>query len=223
MSSILLLEDDEELGEALRIYLQKAEYEIRLAGNCRSAEIFLTEYVPDIVIADIMVKDGSGLEFGKMVIEKLQIPVVFLTAKDDESDILKGYEAGCEEYVTKPLSPRILEKKIATILKRQKDNQNIMCYKKLKIDYDKRRVWHGEEEVHLTSREWKILELLAKNQGKIVTKEVILEQVWDIDENFVDTHAVTVVINRLRKKIENNMTEPVYIRNVFGVGYTFGE
>ena len=109
MSSILLLEDDEELGEALRIYLQKAGYEIRLAGNCRSAEIFLTEYVPDIVIADIMVTDGSGLEFGKMVIEKLQIPVVFLTAKDDESDILKGYEAGCEEYVTKPLSPRILE------------------------------------------------------------------------------------------------------------------
>lgn len=223
MSSILLLEDDEELGEALRIYLQKAGYEIRLAGNCRSAEIFLTEYVPDIVIADIMVTDGSGLEFGKMVIEKSQIPVVFLTAKDDESDILKGYEAGCEEYVTKPLSPRILEKKIATILKRQKDNHNTMCYKKLKIDYDKKRVWHGEEEVHLTSREWKILELLAKNQGKIVTKEVILEQVWDIDENFVDTHAVTVVINRLRKKIENNMTEPVYIRNVFGVGYTFGE
>ncbi len=223
MSSILLLEDDEELGEALRIYLQKAGYEIRLAGNCRSAEIFLTEYVPDIVIADIMVTDGSGLEFGKMVIEKSQIPVVFLTAKDDENDILKGYEAGCEEYVTKPLSPRILEKKIATILKRQKDNPNIMCYKKLKIDYDKRRVWHGEEEVHLTSREWKILELLAKNQGKIVTKEVILEQVWDIDENFVDTHAVTVVINRLRKKIENNMTESVYIRNVFGVGYTFGE
>ena len=87
MSSILLLEDDEELGEALRIYLQKAGYEIRRAGNCRSAEIFLTEYVPDIVIADIMVKDGSGLEFGKMVIEKSQIPVVFLTAKDDESDI----------------------------------------------------------------------------------------------------------------------------------------
>ena len=91
------------------------------------------------------------------------------------------------------------------------------------LKHDKRRVWHGEEEVHLTSREWKILELLEKNQGKIVTKEVILEQVWDIDENFVDTHAVTVVINRLRKKIENNMTEPVYIRNVFGVGYTFGE
>lgn len=222
MSSILLLEDDEGLGEALRIYLQKAGYEVRLAGNCRSAENFLTECVPDIVIADIMVTDGSGLEFGKTVIEKSQIPVVFLTAKDDESDILKGYEAGCEEYVTKPLSPRILEKKIATILKRQKDNPNIMCYKKLKIDYDKKRVWHGEE-VHLTSREWKILELLAKNQGKIVTKEVILEQVWDVDENFVDAHAVTVVINRLRKKIEKDMADPVYIRNVFGVGYTFGE
>ena len=84
-------------------------------------------------------------------------------------------------------------------------------------------MWHGEEEVHLTSREWKILELLAKNQGKIVTKEVILEQVWDVDENFVDAHAVTVVINRLRKKIEKDMADPVYIRNVFGVGYTFGE
>ena len=104
----------------------------------------------------------------------------------------------------------------------QKKNLYIM-HNNIVLKYDKKRVWHCEEEVHLTSREWKILELLAKNQGKIVTKEVILEQVWDIDENFVDTHAVTVVINRLRKKIENNMTEPVYIRNVFGVGYTFGE
>ena len=95
MSNILLLEDDEELGEALRIYLQKAGYEVRVAGNCLSAENFLTDCVPDIVIADIMVTDGSGLEFGKTVIEKSQIPVVFLTAKDDESDILKGYEAGC--------------------------------------------------------------------------------------------------------------------------------
>lgn len=152
-----------------------------------------------------------------------KVPVVFLTAKDDEEDVLKGYDIGCEEYITKPISPKILQKKIEAILKRNMMDKTIFNYKNIKIDYEKQRVWRSEEEIRLTLKEWKILEVLTRNRGKIITKEVLLQKIWDIDENFVDQHVVTVVINRLRKKIEPNMKEPIYIKNIFGIGYTFGE
>lgn len=93
----------------------------------------------------------------------------------------------------------------------------------MRIDYDKNRVWCDSEEIKLTAKEWKILSLLSMNKGKIITQEILLEKVWDLEGNFVDKHAVTVTINRLRKKIEKNASEPVYIKNVFGIGYTFGE
>lgn len=98
-----------------------------------------------------------------------------------------------------------------------------MEYKGLRIDFDKRKVWTWDEEIKLTVKEWEVLSVLAVNRGKVVTKEILLEKIWDADHNFVDNHALTVVINRLRKKVEENPSLPVFIKNVFGVGYTFGE
>lgn len=135
---------------------------------------------------------------------------------------MEGYEAGCQEYVTKPVSPKVLLKKVEVILKRNRSG-NIMEYKDLRIDFDKRKVWNCDKEIKLTIKEWKVLAILAASRGNIVTKEMLLEKIWDADNNFVDDHALTVVINRLRKKIESAPSSPVYVKNVFGVGYTFGE
>ena len=107
-------------------------------------------------------------------------------------------------------------------IKRNTDSEAILYYKDLKIDYEKKRVWLKEKEIKLTQKEWKLLELLSRNKGRIITKDVLLNQVWDIDGKYVEEHAVTVSINRLRKKIEKN-TEYIYIKNIFGLGYTFGE
>lgn len=222
MTTLLIIEDDIDMNNALCIYFEKEQYKVYQAFNSIEAEQHIKKNDIDIIVADIGLPGESGLHFVQRLSSNKKLPVVFLTAKDEEEDILKGYDVGCEEYITKPISPKILHKKLETILKRN-TAENILFYKEMKIDYEKRRVWIRNEEIKLTSKEWKILEILTVNMGKIITRETLLQKIWDIDENFVDEHVVTVVINRLRKKIEIDTKSPVYIKNVFGVGYTFGE
>ena len=121
--------------------------------------------------------------------------------------------------MVKPISPKILLKKTEAILRRNRGGENLFLYQDLKIDYDSRRVWKESEEIHLTAREWSLLNLLSRNRGRIVTREMILQKVWELDGDFVGEDVVKVGINRLRKKLG----EGEYIKNVFGVGYTFGE
>lgn len=223
MTQLLILEDDMDINNALKIFFEKNGYSVHQAYRCTEATDLLRQITPDILIIDISLPDGSGLQIGKEIVNQYNLPVVFLTARDEESDIINGYEVGCEEYITKPISPVVLEKKIKTILKRRSNENDIMYYKELKIDFDKQRLWKTNEEISLTAKEWKIFHLLAKNKGKIITQEVLLEKIWDVDGNFVDKHAVTVVINRLRKKVETDSAKPEYIKNIFGVGYTFGD
>lgn len=223
MIKLLILEDDREMNHALRVYFQRNQYTVYQAFNSMDAERQIKENEIDIMLADIGLPGESGICFIRRLLKRKQIPVIFLTAKDEEEDILAGYDSGCEEYVTKPISPEILQKKLEAVIKRNMRESHILYYKEIELDYEKRRVWMKDEEVKLTVKEWKILEILAANKGKIVTKEMLLQKIWDIDENFVDEHVVTVVINRLRKKIEKDTKTPVYIKNIFGVGYTFGE
>lgn len=219
---ILLLEDDFQLNDALKIYFSKAGYTVFQAHSVAEAEASLNKE-PDIIIADIGLPGESGIAFCRKVLKRKEIPVIFLTARDEEADILEGYEAGCQEYVTKPVSPNVLAKKIEVILNRNNRSEDILEYRDLRIDYGKRKVWNQSGEVRLTAKEWKVLCALAASRGNIVTKELLLEKIWDSDGNFVDEHTVTVVINRLRRKIEEDPSSPVYIKNIFGIGYTFGE
>lgn len=223
MIKIQIIEDDVEMNNALKIYFEKAGYVVLQCFNVKEAYKMMQMQQADIIIVDIGLPDGSGLEIAGKIKNSNDVPVVFLTARDEENDILKGYESGCEEYITKPVSPKILQKKIEAILKRSKTIGNVMIYKELEIDYEKRKIWKNGIEIKLTSKEWKILSLMSKNRGKIMTQESLLDKIWDSEGNFVDKHTVTVVISRLRKKIETSTEEPVYIKNIFGIGYTFGE
>ncbi len=223
MIRIQIIEDDVEMNNALKIYFEKAGYIVLQCYNVNEAYKMMQMPQADIIIVDIGLPDGSGLELAGKIKNSKDVPVVFLTARDEENDILKGYAAGCEEYITKPVSPKILQKKIEAILKRSKTIGNVMIYKELQIDYEKRRIWKNGTEIKLTSKEWKILSLMSKNRGKIMTQESLLEKIWDSEGNFVDKHTVAVVISRLRKKIETSTEEPVYIKNIFGIGYIFGE
>lgn len=223
MVRLMIIEDDRQLNNALKIYFENAGYLVLSARDTAEARRCLMEKSVDLILADIHLPGESGLVFCRQVRKERGIPVVFLTGKDEEEDILEGYEAGCEEYVIKPVSPRVLFKKIEAVLKRNTLPGDVLLYGDLKIDYEKRRVWRREAEIKVTGREWKILDVLSRNKGKIVSKEMLLERVWDREGNFVDDHAIAVTINRLRKKIEEGEGQPVYIKNIFGVGYTFGE
>ena len=222
---ILVLEDDIQMNEALKLSLEKAGYDAVQAFDSHQAEKILQDLssrrLPALLLADVSLPGESGVSFCRRIRREYPVPVIFLTARDEERDILEGYEAGCEEYVTKPVSPRVLVKKIEAVLRR--NERSYLTYRSLSIDVEGRRVWREREEISLTAREWKVLLLLAENRGRIITKETLLEKVWDAEGSFVDDHAVTVVINRLRKKLESDPGKPVYIRNIFGVGYTFGE
>ena len=164
---------------------------------------------------------GNGMEFCKKIRETAEIPVLFLTANDTEQDMLEGFGVGCDDYIPKPFSIEALRKKVQAVLKRTINNTARIRYKNLEVDTDKCLVLLNGEKVHLTSTEYKLLCCLIENKGRIVTKAMLLEQLWDIDGNFVDENTIRVNIKRLRQKLKDEKQE--YIVTVFGMGYTFGE
>ena len=164
---------------------------------------------------------GNGMEFCKKIRETAEIPVLFLTANDTEQDMLEGFGVGCDDYIPKPFSIEALRKKVQAVLKRTINDTARIRYKNLEVDTDKCLVLLNGEKVHLTSTEYKLLCYLIENRGRIVTKAMLLEQLWDIDGNFVDENTIRVNIKRLRQKLNDDKQE--YIVTVFGMGYTFGE
>ena len=175
----------------------------------------------DLFLLDINLPDGSGMEFCKKIRETADTPVLFLTANDTEQDMLEGFGVGCDDYIPKPFSIEALRKKVQAVLKRTINDTARIRYKNLEVDTDKCLVLLNGEKVHLTSTEYKLLCCLIENKGRIVTKAMLLEQLWDIDGNFVDENTIRVNIKRLRQKLKDEKQE--YIVTVFGMGYTFGE
>lgn len=164
---------------------------------------------------------GNGMEFCKKIRETAETPVLFLTANDTEQDMLEGFGVGCDDYIPKPFSIEALRKKVQAVLKRTINDTARIRYKNLEVDTDKYIVLIKEQQVHLTATEYKLLCCLIENKGRIVTKAMLLEQLWDIDGNFVDENTIRVNIKRLRQKLKDEKQE--YIVTVFGMGYIFGE
>lgn len=224
MSRILIIEDDKNLNNGVAFALKKEGYEVISAYSKLEGEREILNNKIDFLLLDINLPDGSGLEFCKEFRMKIDFPIVFFTANDTEEDMVKGFEVGADDYLAKPFSSEVLKCKVNAILKRNnKINKNKFEYKDLIIDFDRMIAFKKDEEVNLTATEYKLLEVLVKNKGKVITKEMLLDRVWDINGNFVDENTLSVNIRRLRKKIENDSKNPEYIITVFGIGYTFGE
>lgn len=175
----------------------------------------------DLFLLDINLPDGNGLEFCRKIRETSEIPVLFLTANDTEEDMLDGFSAGCDDYISKPFPLEVLRKKVQAVLKRTITDGSRIKYRDLEIDKQKCLVLLKGQQIHLTATEYKLLLYLAENKGRIVTKTMLLEQLWDIDGNFIDDNTVRVNIKRLRQKLNDEKQE--YIVTIFGMGYTFGE
>lgn len=224
MSNILIIEDDRVLNRGVTFALKKDGHNVISAYSKKEGMQEILNNKIDLLLLDINLPDGNGIELCKEIKDKVDFPIVFFTANDTEEDMIRGFEIGCDDYIAKPFSVEILKHKINAMIRRSDmELKNIFKYKELKIDFDRMAVLIADKEINLTATEYKLLELLAKNKGRVVTKEILLEKLWDNNGNFVDENTLSVNIRRLRKKLESDTKNPQYIITVFGIGYTFGE
>lgn len=212
--NILLVEDNQTIIKGLKYSFEKNNYDLMYKTSIIDTKKYLMENPKlDLIILDIMLPDGNGFELFKNNIKKLNIPTIFLTAKDDENDIVTGLNIGAEDYITKPFSTKELLARVNKILLRTK-KQSIITIQDIKFDIDKMIVYKNDKIIELTSLEIKLLNLLFMNIGKVVNRNTILDTIWDSTGNDVDDHTVTVYFKRIREKLGTNI-----ITTVKGIGY----
>ena len=222
MKKIAIIEDDRLFNEALYQYFLKAEYEVRRAFSFREGTLLIDDH-PDLMIIDINLPDGEGLDLCRRAHDYNHIPVIFLTARDEEEDMICAFDLGADDYLVKPFPMKVLLKHVEAVLRRTEEDKNLFHYMDLAVDLDSRQVTYQGRDIRLTAKEYELLALLIRNKGQVVTKELILDQVWDQSGAFVEEHTINVTLSRLRKKIEPDPANPIFIKNVFGLGYVFGK
>ncbi len=219
--NILLVEDNEMLAKGLIYSLNQNNYNIIHKTNVKETMTFVRDDLKNLdinlIILDISLPDGNGFDLYNKNIKEKQIPTIFLTAKDDEDDIVKGLELGADDYITKPFSTRELIARINKIILRQKKNI-IIKVKDIEFDLDKMVVYKNKKELDLTSLELKILHLLFINLNKVVTRNDIIEKIWEWTGNDVNDNTVTVYLKRIREKLNCDI-----ITTVKGIGYRIDE
>ena len=220
MKKILLIEDNRGITEGLCDTFTEPEYELLTAGNLKEAGALLSEH-PGLVLLDVSLPDGNGFDFCREVKERRpDTAVIFLTANDMESDMLKGYELGAEDYVTKPFPMSVFQKKLSVVLGRlAKQSGGGDSYEDgaLSINFSEMTASLSGKALVFTPLEYRLLKILTKNPQNVLTRQVLLEKLWDADGNFVDEHALTAAISRVRNKIETDGRQ--YIKTVYGMGY----
>lgn len=220
MNRILLLEDEENLNRGISLKLEKEGYHVLAAcGIGQGMELFKSNTV-DLIICDITLEDGNGLDFCREIREMSQVHFIFLTALDQEMDVVMGYEAGADDYIVKPFSLAVLISKVNAIFKRMAGGgeDKIISGDVVYLKNEMKVLVRGEE-TSLTKNELRLLFILMEHPKQILSKNQLLEQMFDINGEFVDENTIAVNIRRLREKIEENPSTPVYIRNVRGIGY----
>lgn len=222
MKKILLVEDNETIVRGLSYSLEQEGFEIVSSKTRKDAEKILESETINLVLLDVTLPDGNGFDICKYVKQKLDIPVIFLTAQDEETSVVVGLDLGADDYVIKPFRTRELISRINSVLRRygkKEDTTNIVQYKNIKIDTNSAKVYKDEKEIIFTSLEYKILLMLFTNQNKLITREQLLEKIWDIAGNFVNDNTLTVYIKRIREKLQDE----TIIKTVRGLGYRIGD
>lgn len=214
-NKILLVEDNEMIVKGLVYSLSKEGFETNIAYNAQEAESKIESNVYDIIILDVMLPDGNGFELCKHIKENKDIPIIFLTAKDDEKDVVNGFNLGADDYVIKPFRTMELISRIYNVLRRYNKDKNVIEIGQVRIDLEANRVYVDNKEVEFTALEYKILVLLYTNAGKTVTMEKILDKIWDVAGNFVNDNTLTVYVKRIRDKLGKSDV----IKTIKGIGY----
>lgn len=220
---ILLVEDDEAILEGLAFCLKKEDFQVNCAHNGNEALNIFSVNDFDLLILDIGLPDIQGIKLYKMLKEIKDVPTIFLTANDSELSVVEALDSGADDYVTKPFKTRELISRIRSVLRRVKKEEDVIRIHDITIYPKEAKVFKKDKLVFLTALEYKILLILCMNPGKVFTRESILAQIWDTEEEYVNDNTLTVYIKRIREKIEDDPTEPKIIFTVRGLGYQANE
>ncbi|WXR61874.1 response regulator transcription factor [Peptostreptococcaceae bacterium AGR-M142] len=228
MEKILIIEDDLSIAELEKDYLEIDGFEVEIQKNGLKGKQRALEEDFDLIILDLMLPDLDGFKICKEIRDKIDIPILMVSAKGDNIDKIRGLGLGADDYITKPFSPSELVARVKSHIKRfnrltnNKESgvkaKDVIDIRGLKIDDYSKTVFVDDEEINLASKEYEILLLMARNLNKVFSKEEIFEKVWSVD-SLGDISTVTVHIRKIREKIESNPSEPKYIETLWGVGY----
>lgn len=222
MKKVLLVEDNETIVMGLKYSLEQEGFQVISAKSIMESKEKLKEEKIDLILLDVSLPDGNGFDICKEIKQNSDVPVIFLTAQDEETSVVLGLDLGADDYIVKPFRTRELISRINSVLRRygkKDESTGVIQYKNIKIDTNKAVVYKDEEEIIFTSLEYKILLLLFTNQNKLMTREQLLERIWDIAGNFVNDNTLTVYIKRIRKKLDDE----TIIKTVRGLGYRVGD
>lgn len=225
MIRILIIEDDRHIAEGLQYLLENEGFYVETAYTEEKGREAVENGDFHLLLLDVTLPDGNGFDFFRWMQTKKEIPVIFLTALDEEKDIVKGFDLGADEYITKPFRPRELISRIRNVIWHagiEPEERKELVIGNVRINREQGVVYKDNKKIELTALEYKVLLLFFENKGRILTRTQILANIWDESENFVNDNTLTVYIKRLREKIEDKPNEPKIIKTVRGMGYQIG-
>lgn len=224
MKTLLIVEDDQSLNKGIALSLAHKELHIEQAYSLTMADQIISSTQIDLILLDVNLPDGSGLDYCERIRGTSQVPIIFLTANDMEPDIVTGFALGADDYITKPFSLMILRARVMAVLRRS----DALTHERIVVgllvfDFGKMEYFKNGRPLLLSKSEQKLLRILVTNRGNILTREQLIDRTWSQEAVFVDENALTVAIKRLRAKIEEEPSSPQYIKTVYGLGYTWTE
>ncbi|SCY00207.1 response regulator transcription factor [Alkaliphilus peptidifermentans] len=226
MNGILIVEDDKTIAMGIEYSLKQEGFETHICHNANDAIDIIERTDFLLIILDVSLPDGNGFDLCKIIREKGDTPVIFLTACDDEVNIVMGLDMGADDYIIKPFRVRELISRIKSILRRSNKKANsgeFINIGDISINTAAAKVYKKDKDILLTALEYKLLLTLANSEGKILSRNQILEGIWDVAGDFVNDNTLTVYIKRLREKIEDDPHNPQIIKTIRGLGYKVGE
>ena len=217
MIEVYYIEDDENIAQAVKDYLELQGYKVRILETIAVAKQILREHIPSIVLVDWNMPDGGGDNLCQWIRRNWrELPVIFITVRGDSDDIVSGFQCGADDYVVKPFELEVLHSRILALLRRSGNvAERYLSCDGIRIDQDRHTVSYHSEEINVSAAEYQLLLYLMRNKGKTVTREKILEQVWDVNGNYVNDNTLTVTMKRLRDKLH----QPSCLKTIRSIGY----
>lgn len=223
MSRILIIEDDKNIINNLSLLLRGEGFLVEVKENRKDAINTLEEYSFDLILLDLMLPDGSGYSICTSIKRDYDIPVIILTAMADEASIVTGFDLGADDYISKPFKPLKLISRVKNVLRRSGKSQSVFKIGNIKIDTIKAVISKNNNEINLSALEYRLLLVFLNNKGAVLSRNRLLEEIWDIAGDFVNDNTLTVYIKRLREKIEDDPQNPTIIKTIRGLGYKVGD